>query len=242
MLLATQISKSFGASEALRDVSVQVGPGKLTVVLGPSGSGKTTLLRCISLLDVPQSGRVEIDGQAFSAATPGQVPEGLYPDMGVVFQNLALWPHLTLRENILLPLKLTRRTDADHPYVRQLIDTFGMNGFVDRLPHQVSGGEKQRAAIVRAMALRPKYLLLDEITSALDVEQVVVLLGELERLKREGVGILLITHLLGFAHRAADSFIFLDHGRVVEQGMVAQLKAPQTSRLQTFLRYLVQAS
>lgn len=241
MLAASQISKSFSGVAALQNISVVLMPGELTVVLGPSGSGKTTLLRCISLLELPDSGSIEIDGHTYTHSTARTAGQELYSRVGVVFQGLALWPHLTLRENILLPLRL-KRGSTDDPYVAQLIEAFGMGSFVDRFPGQVSGGEKQRAAIVRALVLRPSYLLLDEITSALDVEQVVIVLRELERLKHEGVGILLITHLLGFARRAADHFIFLSDGQIVERGPAVQLENPQSRRLQGFVRHLSQAS
>jgi len=225
----------------LDDVSVTIKPGELTVVLGPSGSGKTTLLRAISMLDLSDAGTIDIDGDIYQGTKRLVTSPEIYSRMGVVFQNLALWPHLTLRENIALPLRL-KKGITDDPYMAQLIETFGMKDFVDRYPRQVSGGEKQRAAIVRALTLRPPYLLLDEITSALDVEQVVVVLHELERLKREGVGILLITHLIGFARRAADRFIFLIKGRIVEEGPTDQLEKPQSPRLQEFLRHLERAT
>jgi ABC-type polar amino acid transport system ATPase subunit len=165
----------------------------------------------------------------------------LYPKVGVVFQNLALWPHLTLRENILLPLKLLERA-SNLNYVAALIEAFEMSGFVDRLPRQASGGEKQRAALVRALALRPTYVLLDEITSALDVEQVSVVLRQLENLKREGIGILLVTHLIGFARRAADKFVFLSNGQMLEAGTIDQLNRPQHERLRMFLQHVIGAS
>jgi len=237
MFVASRLSKAFGSGVALQDVSVTLEPGELTVVLGPSGSGKTTLLRCISLLEMPDTGSLEMDGVCFAGCKAPADRGLLYPRLGVVFQGLSLWPHLTLRDNILLPLKL-RESRVDYSYVDQLIDTFGMGGFVERLPREVSGGERQRAAIVRALALRPAYLLLDEITSALDIEQVVVVLNELERLKRDGAGILLITHLMGFARRAAENFIFLDKGRIVERGPVAQLDDPQSNRLSKFLQHI----
>ena len=193
------------------------------------------------MLDLSDAGTIDIDGDIYQGTKRLVTSPEIYSRMGVVFQNLALWPHLTLRENIALPLRL-KKGITDDPYMAQLIETFGMKDFVDRYPRQVSGGEKQRAAIVRALTLRPPYLLLDEITSALDVEQVVVVLHELERLKREGVGILLITHLIGFARRAADRFIFLIKGRIVEEGPTDQLEKPQSPRLQEFLRHLERAT
>src|SRR5437773_1738931 len=131
MLVASNLSKKYGPTSALHDISLSIQPGELTVVLGPSGGGKTTLLRCISLLDIPDSGSVEVEGTIYSSPS-NDSREGLYPRLSVVFQNLALWPHLTLRENITLPLKLMHR-DSGGKYVHELIETFEMSSFVDRL-------------------------------------------------------------------------------------------------------------
>ena len=234
MLTAADLTKRYGPAMALEEVSLSVRPGELTVVLGPSGSGKTTLLRCLSLLELPQSGRLEVDGITYSFPWTGG-DRRLYPKVGAVFQNLALWPHLTLRENILLPLQLLKLEATHLPHVTRLMEVLGMAPFVDRLPHRASGGERQRAALVRALALRPSYLLLDEITSALDVEQVAVVLQELQRLKREGMGILLITHLIHFARQAAEKFVFISEGRVLESGVIGALDEARHPRLQWFL-------
>jgi polar amino acid transport system ATP-binding protein len=239
VLIADNISKQFGPVQALHGVSLTLQPGRITVVLGPSGSGKTTLLRCLSLLAPPDTGRFQLD--AYDYTFPSTIPVIVPSAMGVVFQNLALWPHLTLRENILLPLRL-RNLMSHEPYVALLIKTLSMERFIDRLPREVSGGERQRAALLRALALRPAYLLLDEITSALDVEQVSAVLHELERLKADGVGVMLITHLLRFARRTADQFLFIDQGRVIETGPITQLDQPQSERLRSFLHHVSDAS
>lgn len=241
MLVADDLTKRYGSTLALEHASLSVSPGELTVVLGPSGSGKTTLLRCLSLLELPQSGRLHVDEMTYSFPTRA-MDRPLFPKVGAVFQSLALWPHLTLRQNILLPLRVLGLEAENLAYVTRLMATFDMEGFADRLPHRASGGERQRAALVRALALRPSYLLLDEITSALDVEQVAVVLQELQRLKREGTGILLITHLIHFARQAADRFVFLSEGRVLESGAIKELTEPRHPRLQWFLNQAVMAS
>lgn len=241
MLAVTNIYKRYRGALGLEDVTVTIQPGELTVALGPSGGGKTTLLKALALLAPPDSGTWELDGQC--RRFPSHDASGdIHPTIGVVFQNLALWPHLTLRQNILLPLQLRALESDTAAYVDELIALFDMQTFLDRLPHQVSGGQRQRAALVRALALRPKYLLLDEITSALDVEQVAMVLQELERLKAAGTGIFLITHILGFARRAADRFVFLSGGRVLESGDIAQLDRPGHERLRSFLAHVSVAS
>jgi len=145
-----------------------------------------------------------------------------------------LWPHLTLRQNITLPLGKRLDQTAGH-YLEHLIERFGMSEFIGRYPNQVSLGQRQRAALVRAMVLNPKYILLDEITSSLDVEQVASILSELRLMKDQGIGILLVTHLLHFAREAADSVVFLDNGRVIESGGKDLLSRPKEDRVKSFM-------
>ena len=232
MLAAQHISKSVGTLPILRDVSVAVSPGTITVVMGPSGGGKTTLLRAVSLLDPPTTGTVEIDEKSFSF--PSTADYAPWPDVTIVFQQLFLWPHLTLRQNIELPLKLRQRT-VDAAELERGIDVFQLRDVIDNYPNQASTGERQRAALLRATTLRPKYLLLDEVTSALDIEQVAVLLTELQALRAKGIGILLVTHLLSFARQTADRVYFLERGEMVVEGSADILTHPKHPRLQQFL-------
>jgi len=243
MLTGEGICKSFRGTTVLDGVSATVAPGEITVAIGPSGSGKSTLLRALSLLDPPDRGTVTVDSVAYPHPRPESEPPIAppWPKVTVVFQSLFLWPHLTVRENIALPLK--NRRDIDAPaLIEELIDQYKMGGYVDRYPNEASVGQKQRAAIARAVALRPKYLLLDEVTSALDVEYVAVVLNHLLALKKQGTGILLITHLIGFARRAADRILFLEQGRVVEEGGRDVLASPRTSRLREFVSLVDTAS
>jgi ABC-type polar amino acid transport system ATPase subunit len=243
MLIGKDIYKAYGKNTVLSGVSTIIAPGQITVLIGPSGSGKSTFLRTLSLLDPPEKGSVEVDEMTYVFPVEkgnGQLTPP-WPKLTVVFQQLFLWPHLTIRQNITLPLQEANGA-MRNGNVDELISLFEMEEFVDRYPNQVSLGQNQRAAIVRALALQPKYLLLDEVTSALDVEQVSTLLNHLKTLRERGTGILIITHLLGFAKRAADQILFMDHGKIVESGSPELLYAPKSERLSQFLSLIDTAS
>lgn len=222
MLRCSNITMQFGPNRVLHDVSVAVEPGKLTALIGPSGAGKSTLLRVLSCLEKPDSGSIQVDDHVYRFPWDlSSVECQPWPRVTAVFQQLFLWPHLTLRNNIALPLSL-RSVDPQEIQARieGLIRRFDMAAFIDRYPNQVSGGQRQRAAIARALALKPAYLLLDEITSALDVEQAAAIIKHLEVLKSEGIGILMITHYLGFLERTANEIVFMEKGEVAERGAV----------------------
>jgi ABC-type methionine transport system ATPase subunit len=235
MLRCSNIAMHYGDSRVLHDASVFVEPGKMTAIIGPSGAGKSTILRILACLEPPESGTVEIDGEEFRypAAIEAAEPQP-WPRITAVFQQLFLWPHMTLRENISLPLRLRSVPDMESR-VGALIERFDMGEFIDRYPNEVSGGQRQRAAIARALALKPAYLLLDEITSALDVEQAAAIIKHLDFLKAENIGILMITHYLGFLQRSADQIIFMENGMVAEQGGREILLEPKSPGMQRFL-------
>lgn len=237
-LIATQIGKSYANRPIVSDVSLVINPAEVTCVIGPSGAGKTTLLRCLAGLEAPDAGQVTLDGDDIY-----QIPQAvIWPKMTVVFQSLFLWPHLTLAENILLPARARMAEDDLAQSFAEIVESFGMADFIHRYPNEVSGGQRQRAALARAVILRPRYMLLDEITSALDVEQIANILKILEACKARGIGILVITHLLNFAKRMADQVVFLDQGQVVEQGQVDILTKPRSERLRSFLSLVSHAS
>jgi ABC-type polar amino acid transport system ATPase subunit len=238
MLEAESLSKSYGRRLILDDIGFQVRPGEITAIIGPSGGGKTTLLRLLAFLEPPDQGVIAVAGQrhVFPSRVPPPAP---WPDLTVVFQQLFLWPHLTLRENICLP---QRRDPVARALSDHLIEVFSLSEAADKYPNQASLGQRQRAAFIRAVGLRPTYLLLDEVTSALDVEHVALVLAELDRLRAEGMGILLVTHLIGFAAESADQVVFLANGRVGEKGTANILKAPATERLSKFLSLVRAAS
>ena len=239
MLIGENISKAFGKREVLRDVSVAVPSGQITAVIGPSGGGKSTLIRALSLLDPPDVGTVTLDQHVyvFPHGKRDKGPKPPWPQLTVVFQQLFLWPHLSIWSNITLPL-LDRRANQgmSDGEIRKLTDYFELSGLVDRFPNQVSLGQRQRAALVRALALKPRYLLLDEITSALDVEHISKVLEYLQLIRDQGTGILLVTHLIGFARSAAGQIVFMENGKVLARGTPQELLvSPSNNRLARFL-------
>ncbi|HAX91868.1 MAG TPA: peptide ABC transporter ATP-binding protein [Rhodospirillaceae bacterium] len=243
MLTAHNLSFAYDDGKTVFDgVDLDIAPGGITVLIGPSGTGKTTLLRCLALLDPPRGGEIMVDEQRFTFPIPagGHAPAP-WPQLTAVFQQLFLWPHLTLRENILLPVRLSGQTNG-HEELDKLIDAFDMGAFIERYPNEASLGQRQRIALARALMLKPRYLLLDEITSALDVEQIAKILGYLKTLRGQNIGIFLITHLLGFARHAADQVLFMADGTIAERGGPDILKNPQTERLFQFLSVIEAAS
>ncbi len=233
MLTATNIQKSYGLHRVLSGIDFTLEPGKITCLIGPSGGGKTTLLKCLSLVEQPDSGTIKIDDKNYNFPPTADRLPNPYPSMTVVFQSLFLWPHLTLRENILLPARnVNENAEKD---IDGLVKVFEMENFIDRYPNEASGGQRQRVALARALILNPRYILLDEITSALDVEQTAKILTKLTHLKERGIGTLLITHHLNFARHAADKIVFMADGKIIEEGTPSILEKPQSPRLQQFL-------
>ncbi|WP_030450157.1 amino acid ABC transporter ATP-binding protein [Herbidospora cretacea] len=240
------VHKSFGALHVLRGVSLKVAPGEVAVVLGPSGSGKSTLLRTINHLEKVDAGTVAVDGELVGYRRSGDVLHEL-PEreilrqrtkIGFVFQNFNLFPHLTVRENVAeAPLSAQRRPKAEvAETVTRLLLRVGLADKADAYPGTLSGGQRQRVAIARALALDPKVVLFDEPTSALDPELVGEVLDVMRDLARSGTTMVVVTHEIGFAREAADTVVFLDEGRVVEQGPPGQvIDHPQHERTRAFI-------
>ncbi len=236
MLCASNVERRIGDQLILDNVSVALKPGTITALMGPSGAGKSTLLRVLSLLEPPESGKISVDNKlyVYPGLRNGRDPEP-WPAISMVFQQLYLWPHLTLAENI--------RLAASRVEVKQdegeLLDRLGLLPLCDRYPNEMSFGQRQRGALVRAIITQPKYLLLDEITSAQDVEHIRCILEYLQEMRDDGVGLFVATHLVGFARRMADKVVFIDRGKVLEQGSVSILDEPKTKRLERFLTLML---
>ncbi|MDT7707987.1 MAG: polar amino acid transport system ATP-binding protein [Pseudonocardiales bacterium] len=239
-------SKSFGTHQVLHDVELIVAAGKVTVILGPSGSGKSTLLRAINHLEKLDTGYVSINGEPIGVRRAGDRLKELgdkailaqRTKIGFVFQNFNLFPHLTVLDNITAaPLATGRSTRPDaETLARTLLDRVGLADKADAYPRQLSGGQQQRVAIARALALQPGVLLFDEPTSALDPELVGEVLSVIQDLASTGTTLIVVTHEIGFAREVADEVVFLDGGRVVEQGPPAQvLDHPAHARTREFL-------
>lgn len=234
MLQGKNIYKGINGTAILKDINIKVEPSKITCLIGPSGSGKSTTLSCLSLLTNPTKGIVNVDGQEFNFDNGKNGHKNFpYPKVTVVFQGLFLFPHLTNETNILLPLKEQNKTSLDFD---SLIDRLNIREVLKKFPNECSGGEKQRVAFARQILLEPKYLLLDEVTSALDLETVNTVANILTELKNKGTGILLVTHMINLAKTISDDFYFLDKGVMIEEGNIEQLKKPQTERLNRFLQ------
>lgn len=234
MLQGKNIYKKINGTDILKDININVECSKISCLIGPSGSGKSTFLSCLSLLINPSNGIVVVDGKEYSFNN-GNIgyKDFPYPLVTMVFQGLFLFPHLTNEENILLPLKEHKKTlDNFDP----LIEKLNIKDFLKKYPNECSGGEKQRVALARQILLEPKYLLLDEVTSALDLETVNTVASILIELKNKGTGILLATHMLNLAKTIGDDFYFLDKGELVEYGDVSQLSRPLTGRLKKFIK------
>jgi polar amino acid transport system permease protein len=240
------VSKRFGETEVLRDVSVELPPGSITAIIGQSGSGKSTLLRCINHLERVDAGEIAIDGALIGYREAGhslhELPESAIlrqrADVGMVFQGFNLFPHLTVLENIVeapIAVRGLSRPKAE-ALARVLLARVGLADKVDAYPRQLSGGQQQRVAIARALAMRPKVLLFDEPTSALDPELVKEVLDVIREVARSGTTMVIVTHEIGFARELAGHVLFMDQGRVVEAGPPSDvLSNPSHPRTAAFL-------
>ncbi|WP_419694580.1 amino acid ABC transporter ATP-binding protein [Mesorhizobium muleiense] len=236
-VLIDNVHKSFGAVEVLKGVSLSVNRGDVFALIGRSGSGKSTLLRCINGLEKINSGRIEVAGHAVGR-DPKELRK-LRTDVGIVFQSYNLFPHLTVAENIMLApriVKLVSKAEAKNT-AEEVLGMVGLSEKFDAYPDQLSGGQQQRVAIARSLAMRPKVMLFDEVTSALDPELTEEVLNVLETLARNGMTMLLVTHEMGFARRVATTTIFMHHGKIWEEGPSVELFGrPKTPELQQFIK------
>lgn len=232
MLKANNLEKIINGKTILNKASLTLDSGQIIAIVGPSGAGKTAFLRAISLVDFCDRGNLAING--FNYEFPlGKKNKIIfpYPKLTVVFQQFFIWPHLTVRENLILPI----RKKFDQAHFAKMTTMFQMEPFLDRYPNEVSVGEKQRTALVRALLLKPRYLLLDEVTSALDIEQSYLILGHLREIAKDGVGIIIVSHALHLVRAISSHVIFLDRGEIIEEGTSDILANPKTARLKKFV-------
>jgi general L-amino acid transport system ATP-binding protein len=218
MIICRDVNKWFGEFHVLRDVTVDVAPQEVVVVIGPSGSGKSTFIRCINRLEEHQEGQIIVDG--IELGNDIRNIAAIRREIGMVFQQFNLFPHKTVLENITLaPMKVRHWSrDKAEEKGRELLERVGIPEQANKYPGQLSGGQQQRVAIARALAMEPKIMLFDEPTSALDPEMIKEVLDVMKELARSGMTMVVVTHEMGFAREVADRVLFFDMGRIVEQG------------------------
>ncbi|GJN42298.1 glutamate transport ATP-binding protein GluA [Corynebacterium ammoniagenes] len=236
MIRMSGVQKFFDDFQALKDIDLQVAHGEVVVVLGPSGSGKSTLCRTINRLETIEEGTIEIDGTILPEE--GNQLAKLRADVGMVFQQFNLFPHLTILDNVTLgPIKVRKlKKSAAEERAMQLLDRVGIGNQASKYPAQLSGGQQQRVAIARALAMEPKIMLFDEPTSALDPEMVNEVLDVMASLVKDGMTMVVVTHEMGFARRAADRILFMADGEIVEDSDPANFfDNPQSDRAKDFL-------
>jgi len=236
LVVLEHVEKHFGALHVLKDVNLTVRRGEVVVVIGPSGSGKSTLCRTINRLETIESGRITVDGEPLPAE--GRALARLRADVGMVFQSFNLFAHRTVLQNVTLGLRKVRHLGGAEAKERamRLLERVGVASQADKLPAQLSGGQQQRVAIARALAMEPKVMLFDEPTSALDPEMINEVLDVMTALAAEGMTMVVVTHEMGFARRAADRVVFMDAGAVVEEADPETFfTAPRSERARDFL-------
>jgi ABC-type polar amino acid transport system ATPase subunit len=235
------VHKSFGDNHVLRGIDLEVRSREVLTIVGPSGSGKSTLLRCVNLLEPLNEGRIFFEGEEITRK--GVDLSAVRQQIGMVFQQFNLFPHLSVMNNLTLAARRIRRQSRAEAEARArvLLERVGLSEKADQYPHQLSGGQQQRVAIARALMMNPHVMLFDEVTSALDPELVGEVLLVMRDLARDGMTMLVVTHEMQFAREVGDRVIFMDEGRIVEQGIPADvLDRPREERTQKFLRRSLQ--
>lgn len=230
------LSKKFGKNEVLKDINYEIKQGEVVVIIGPSGSGKSTFLRCMNLLEIPTSGQILFEGQDIT--DPKNDIFKMREKMGMVFQNFNLFPNMSVLDNITLsPVKVKKENkQAAETYAKELLQTVGLPDKANAYPQSLSGGQQQRIAIARALAMKSDVMLFDEPTSALDPEMVGEVLGVMQRLAKEGMTMVIVTHEMGFAKEVGDKIVFMDGGYIVEEGTPEEVFGnPQHNRTKDFL-------
>lgn len=237
MISIKNLDKSFGNVKVLKNINLEIKKGEIVVIIGPSGSGKSTLLRCMNLLEVPTGGQIIFEGE--NIVDKSTDIDKIRQRIGMVFQNFNLFPHKTILNNIkLAPVKVKKMTEKEaNDKAEYLLTRVGLNDKKDAYPSQLSGGQKQRIAIARSLAMEPDMMLFDEPTSALDPEMVGEVLDVIKELAEEGMTMAIVTHEMGFAKEVADRVIFIDQGKILEDGSPEEVfNNPKNDRTKDFLR------
>ncbi|WP_176502373.1 amino acid ABC transporter ATP-binding protein [Paenibacillus lautus] len=236
MITVKDLHKSFGKLEILKGINIEIAKGEVVVVIGPSGSGKSTFLRCLNLLEVPTSGEISFEGELITAKNHNI--NATREKMGMVFQQFNLFPHKKVIDNIKLAPIQVKGVSAKEAEATadELLKSVGLQDKKESYPSQLSGGQKQRIAIARALAMQPHVMLFDEPTSALDPEMVGEVLEVMKKLAEGGMTMVIVTHEMGFAREVGDRILFMDGGKIVEEGTPDQLFGnPTHPRTQEFL-------
>lgn len=237
MIKIKGLDKHFGSLHVLKGIDLHVHPGEVVVVIGPSGSGKSTLLRCINRLEEPTGGEITVAGEKVPAG--GRNLDRIREELGMVFQRFNLFPHMNVLKNVMLgPVKVRGMAEKDAQALAvKLLEKVGLQDKAQAYPAHLSGGQQQRVAIARALAMQPKAMLFDEPTSALDPELVGEVLSVMKSLADEGMTMMVVTHEMSFAREVAHRVIFMDGGKIVEEGSPEQIfTAPREERTRSFLR------
>ncbi len=240
MIKTVNLNKKFGNLHVLKDINEEIEQGEVLVIIGPSGSGKSTFLRCLNLLEEPTSGEIIFEGVSITDKSNNINKQR--EKMGMVFQQFNLFPHMTVLENITLaPIQVKGlKKDEAEEIALKLLKRIGLEDKANGYPNQLSGGQKQRVAIIRALAMSPDVMLFDEPTSALDPEMVGEVLELMKELALEGMTMVVVTHEMGFAKEVGSRVIFMDEGKMVEQGEPKELfNNPKNPRTQDFLRKIL---
>lgn len=236
MISVRNLHKSFGTNAVLTDISIDIFSQEVVVVIGPSGSGKSTFLRCLNLLEQPQNGEIVIEGTSLMDVSTNI--NAIRTELGMVFQQFNLFPHMKVIENIMLAPIQVRKWSPNKARQKalELLQKVGLSEKAEMYPASLSGGQAQRVAIARALAMEPKIMLFDEPTSALDPEMVGEVLAVMKDLAREGMTMIVVTHEMGFAREVGDRVLFMEQGEIVEEGSPEQLFGnPVQERTQSFL-------
>ena len=235
MIKMIDVYKSFGKNEVLKGINLHVERGEVVVIIGPSGSGKSTVLRCMNYLEEPTSGDVIVDGMNLNVK---ENINNVRAEVGMVFQRFNLFPHMTVLDNITLaPQKIRKMSKEEAEKIAlELLAQVGLQDKADSYPQQLSGGQQQRVAIARALAMKPKVMLFDEPTSALDPEMVSEVLDVMKNLAKEGMTMVVVTHEMGFAKEVGTRVLFVDEGKILEEGTPKDVfEHPTNERTQLFL-------